>query len=52
MFELEGPDLTVRRFELDLGVTASVDEPDVRRSGPVRKTAGLTSLDVKVWDSG
>ena len=52
MFELEGPHLTVRRFELDLDMPAFVHEPDVRRTGSVRETAGLASLDMKVWDSG
>lgn len=52
MFKLEGPDLTVRRFELDLDVSASVDEPDVRRSGPIRKTAGLPTLEVEPRYSG
>lgn len=52
MFELEGPDLTVRRFEFDLGVSASVNEPDIRRSGPIRKTAGLPTLKVEPRDSG
>lgn len=52
MFELEGPDLTVRRFELDLDVSASVNEPDVRRSGPIRKTAGLPTFKVEPRDSG
>lgn len=52
MFELKGSDLAIRRFELDLGMSPSVDEPDVRRSGPVRKTAGLPTLNVEPRYSG
>lgn len=51
MFELKGSHLTVRCFELDLSMSAFVHEPNVRRTGSVRETAGLSSLDVEVRNS-